>query len=128
MSAGDDLHHIDAGTGRTARRGLDGQTRHARHLQGAGQVVVLPEHGVAAVDVAAPEKQRLLAAVNDAPIGKIGALFFDHHRAVGISVEVERNPGTFGHLQQLRQQPDIPAAGQQQIGVVAGQDGLEADE
>ena len=37
---GDDLHHVDAGTGRTARGGLNGQARHPRHLQRAGQVVI----------------------------------------------------------------------------------------
>ena len=49
-------------------------------LEGALQAVIAPQHGVAPVDVAAPEEVHLLAAVDDLPVGKIGVLLLDERR------------------------------------------------
>ncbi len=68
------LHGGDAGAGRDARRRLHRQGGDARQLQLAFQAVIVPQHGIVPVDVPAPEQVHLLAAVDDLPVGEVGAL------------------------------------------------------
>ena len=63
--------------GETRERRLQRQAGDARAIsKRALQVVVVPHHGVVAVDVPAPEELHLLAAVDHLPVGEVGALGF----------------------------------------------------
>jgi peptidoglycan-N-acetylglucosamine deacetylase len=74
--SGDDLHGGDPGARGVARGGLDVQPAHPGHLKDSVQPVVAEYHGVAPVDVQPAEQDHLSAAVDGAPIGLKGALYF----------------------------------------------------
>ncbi len=114
--------------GRDPRHGLHRQGGDACQLEYAVQAVIVKQDGVAAVDVPAPEEMHLLAAVNDLPVREIGALLFADHPAAGIPVEGERQVQLAGALQQVRQQPGVTPGGEQQVRVVALQDGAQVDQ
>ena len=85
------------------------------------QVVIRPQHGIVAVDVPAAKQVHLLAAVNNLPVGKIPALLAPGDRSVRVAVERQGQAVLFSQIQQARQQPGIAPGGQQQVGVVVGQ-------
>jgi hypothetical protein len=84
---GQDLHGGDAGAGGGAGHSLNGEGGDAGQLQHAGQLVIVEEHGVEPVDMAAPKGQDLLADMDDAPIGEIRAFRAAGDGASGIPVE-----------------------------------------
>ncbi len=124
---GERLHRGDAGAGRDARRHLDGQPGDARRFQGALQPVIAPEHGVALVDMAAPEEVHLFAAVDDLPVGEIGVLALDQRLPARLAVERQGEAVLPGELHQARQQPGIAPLAEDQVGVVALEEGAQVD-
>ena len=125
---GERLHRGDPRAGRDARRHLQRQAGHPRRFDGALQPVIAPQHGVALVDVAAPEEVHLFAAVDDLPVGKIGVLLLDDRRAALLAVERQGEAVLRGQLPEVRQQPGIPPAAEDQVGVVAREQRAQVDQ
>ena len=99
-------------------RVFDGHGRDPGHLQRPVKTIVPPHHGILPVDVTAPEQMSLLRTVNDLTVGEIGSLLFPQDLLFSIPVEAQRDPGSFLHFQQLRDQPVISPVGQQNIRIV----------
>ncbi len=125
---GEDLHGRDARAGRDARRGLHRQAGDARHFQHTLQVVVIPQHGVAAVDMPASEQVHLPAAVDDLPVGEVGALGAVGGLALRVTVERQRQACNPGALEQVGEHPGVSGGGQQQVGIQAREQGAQVNE
>ena len=125
---GDHLHGGDAAAGGEAGGALHGQRGDAGQLVDAVQAVFVEEHGVAAVDVPAPEQVDLPPAVDDLPVGQVGALgaVLDAH--AGVAAEGQRQAPVLAQLEQAGQQPGVAPQGEQQVGVVLAQDGGQVEQ
>jgi hypothetical protein len=69
--------------------------------------------------VAAPKEVDLLAAVDDLPVGEIGALLLPAGSPAGFAVQAQGNVVRLGLLEQVRQEPGIAVIREQQVGVIA---------
>ena len=69
--------------------------------------------------MAAPKQVDLLAAIDDLPVGEIGAFLLPAGSPPGFAVQAQGNMVFLRILQQLRQEPGVAVIRQQQVGIMA---------
>ena len=125
---GDDLHGGDARPRRDTRHGLDRQGGETRQLEDALHPVIVVHDGIVGIHMPAPGQVNLCAAIDDLPVGVIGALLLAGDGGQRVTVEGQGQAGGMGELEQAGQQPGIAPGRQDQVRVLAFQGGAQVDQ